>query len=141
MKFRLLLGLALAFLCGGCADSPIPPAYTVPTPTGNTATVCFYRNRRYEGSGIAYHIQEGGRELGVLNSGRFFYRSVTPGEHVFESHGFISKVGRAYLRARAGQTYYVRAGSATGLYAAELTLNIINEDEGLSMLHRLKPQD
>ncbi len=136
-----LLCVSAVLLLGGCNDSPDYRAYRLPAPTGSRALVCFYRDRKYEGSGVAYHIRDEGREVGVLNAGRFFYVNVTPGEHEFESHGFISKAGRAYLYAKAGQTYYVKADFATGLLAAELTLNIMNEDEGRSMLHRLKLQD
>ncbi len=138
MRQRFWLCLLALALLNGCADQPAQPGYTLPTPGKNSALVCFYRERKYQGSGIVYRIRETGREIGILPNGKFFYVYVPPGEHIFEAHGFISEPGRARLVAKPGRTYFVKADFSTGFYAAHLDLNIMNEDEGQSMTDRLR---
>jgi len=135
---------ALAFvlmICGLCYGQE-----TAPTPLlsqQNQATIYVYRNFYHVTFGKeAPDISVNGEKLAVLDEGRYFVASVTPGFLIVTSGK--KKDNRVEIDARPGETYYLRVRAHPGKLFARFELFRVSKEEAkqdAEKLQYVKPND
>ncbi len=133
MKQKLRDALLMTILCApvavmaqeAAAPAPEPAASTEAaasaTPSGETGTVIFFREKKFAGGAIRYKVRENGVELCKLASGTFCTVQVPVGKHEYEVHS--ESKDRLTLEVESGETYYVLGGMSIGVFAGRPNLS------------------
>lgn len=133
-----ILVLISAILLSSCVNVETLQRHSLPQPLPNKALIYFYREGRFEGSAVGYHIFEAGQELGSMRNGSFFYVYATPGGHIYELHVPLSSPIQRRVTVAAGKTYYLQGGFYVGALSSNLTFNVMNEQDGAAALDHLQ---
>jgi hypothetical protein len=96
-------------------------------PQTSTATICFYRAHRFEGSALKPPLYVDEIEVAHLHNGDAVQVTVTPGAHQIHSN---DKSTGIELDAKAGQTYFVRVDIKTGAWKGHGQITLIDPQEG-----------
>lgn len=112
MKRRLVIALfAFAAILGGTSLAQQTPVPAVKA-GGNTASVVFFRAKRFVGAVEGMKIFEGDVELGRLRNGTYFTIQATPGRHQYAAHSLMKDL--LTLEVDPGEVYYVQGNITTG---------------------------
>ncbi len=133
-KFLVCL---FAILLGSCVNVETIQHHTLPQVRPDKALIYFYREGRFEGSAVGYHIFESGQELGSMRNGSFFHIYAVPGEHIYELHVPLSSAIQRRINVVAGKTYYLQIGLYVGGFSSNLTFNVMNDQDGAAALDHL----
>ena len=138
-KSFLISGVAALALCIGASISTqaAEPAAAAPGAAAEgTATVIFFRPRKFVGAAIGFKVRENGTEMGKLRNGKYFSLKVKPGTHAYDVHGETKDV--LTLEVEAGQTYYVQGTLGVGIVAGRPNLSPSDQSTFDSMKDKLK---
>ena len=96
-------------------------------PQVSTATICFYRPHRFEGSALKPPIFVDDTDIAHLHNGDAVQVTVAPGSHNVHSN---DKSTGIELDAKAGQTYFVRVDIKAGAWKGHGQITLIDPQEG-----------
>jgi hypothetical protein len=121
--------LVVLAACASKTTSYMRDAQPAPPPGPNECKVIVYRLAKYaQGKHfpIYEHENEDGRLLGFTETDCYFELKCAPGKHLFLTWG----EGKAFIEAdlAGGKTYYIRAYSKYGYWAARPGFAPVNKD-------------
>ena len=93
----------------------------------STATVCFYRPHRFEGSALKPPVYVDDIDVAHIHNGDAVQVTLSPGAHKVYSN---DKSTGIELDAKAGQTYYVRVDIKAGAWKGHGQITLIDPQEG-----------
>ncbi len=127
-----LFAAALTFsVLVGCVSVPMDSPDTdaklkaFPTPPPGQAGLYIYRDS-YIGQGLKMRVKIDGEIIGETLNHVYFYRLITPGQHVIATESEFSD-NTLDLLAVAGQNYYIRQSMKIGFFLGGANLKLMQE--------------
>jgi hypothetical protein len=125
----ILAVLLLALVACSKTTSYMRDAQPTPPPGPNESKVIVYRSAKWGGGKhfpIYEYVDEDGKLLGFTETDCYFEFKCTPGKHLFLTWG----EGKAFIEADLApqKTYYIRAYSKYGYWAARPGFSPVNKD-------------
>jgi len=103
------------------------PAKDSAVPSPETATICFYRPHRFQGSALKPSIYVDDSQVARLKNGESVSVTVPAGQHRVYSNDKSTGID---LDAKGGQTYYVRMDIETGMWKGHGGITLVDPQEG-----------
>jgi len=103
------------------------PAKEAALPPTETATICFYRPRRFQGSALKPSIYVDDSQVARLKNGETVNITIPAGQHRVYSNDKATGID---LDVKAGQTYYVRLDIQTGMWKGHGGITLVDAQEG-----------
>ncbi|WP_043309362.1 DUF2846 domain-containing protein [Pseudomonas sp. ML96] len=125
------LGIALL---SGCASVPMESSEkdqalkAFPTPPQDQAGLYIFRDSSL-GPALKKTVTVDGEVIGETAINTYFYRTVTPGQHVLATESEFSD-NTLTLNAEAGKNHYVRQYIKLGVFVGGANLEQVSETEG-----------
>lgn len=150
--FLLLLFSAFAFSqepqsSAPQSSAPEPPAATPaatqtaeapPAQPSGTATLVFYRPKRFVGSGLTPSVYFDGEEIARLDNGRYFVMQVPAGSHKLQSS---MKADPTPIELKDGQLQFLEMVILSGNWRGGGRLIPTGETDARDAVKKLKPLD
>ncbi|MCF7939824.1 MAG: DUF2846 domain-containing protein [Spirochaetales bacterium] len=125
---RYWLAVALLLLLTGCTAIG-GQQFTELTPPSGKAVIYIYRTRTFVGGAVSYPIFINNQKVTTLPHTAYYAFPADPGE-VFITAKTPENEAHIKLTVKAGQEYYIKGGTATGVFAGRATLNQVHPDQG-----------
>jgi len=114
-----------------------------PNPTGESATVIFYRLPNYVGSGVRMKIMANGEPVVMLRNNSYYEYLFNPGEYIFTCK--MGPEARLKLTLEPGKTYYIKGYINAGFWSSIPVLEVVDPISGRAVveggtLRPLEPQ-
>jgi Protein of unknown function (DUF2846) len=143
MKAFVCLALLLTLSAAGFAQAPVQTGQTVTKTdvTANkdaTATLVFYRPKRFYGSGLTPSVFVNGEEVARMDNGRYFVLAVKPGTIKLSSS---MKHDPTPTEVTAGKVQYFEMAILTGTWKGGGRLIPTSAADAQEALKKLKPLD
>ncbi len=142
MKAIAVFVLLFVFAVGAVCQTPAPASGTAAKPeakaAAQTATLVFYRPKRFYGSGLTPSIYVNGDEIARMDNGRFFVMAVKPGTIRIASS---MKQDPLEVEAKAGKTEFMELAIMTGTWKGGGRLIPTAAADAREALKKLKPLD
>ena len=143
MKAIAIFVLLSVFAVGAVCQTPAPAGGTATKPEAKaaaqqTATLVFYRPKRFYGSGLTPSIYVNGDEIARMDNGRFFILAVKPGTLRIASS---MKQDPLEVEAKAGKTEFMEMAIMTGTWKGGGRLIPTAAGDAKEALKKLKPLD
>lgn len=143
MKAFASLLLLLTFSAVGFCQTATPASAPAAKPQAKaaaeeTATIVFYRPKRFYGSGLTPSIVVNGEQIARMDNGRFFVLAVKPGTLKVES---TMKHDPLQIEAKAGKTEFLEMAILTGTWKGGGRLIPTASADAREALKKLKPLD
>ena len=106
-------------------------------PTNNKATIVFFREGHYAGSGLKPSVYIDGKEVERLSNGRWFSVEVEPGKHELGSSA--KNEAHTVIQPAAGETVYVQLVIVPGTWRGAGRLLQVDSKEAQEKIAKLKP--
>ncbi|MDD0842829.1 DUF2846 domain-containing protein [Pseudomonas sp. Gutcm_11s] len=135
MSKKMMCAAALGVaLLSGCASVPMESAEkdqalkAFPTPPQDQAGLYIFRDSSL-GPALKKTVKVDGEVIGETAINTYFYRTVTPGEHVLATESEFGD-NSLTLNAEAGKNHYVRQYIKFGVFVGGANLEQVSEAEG-----------
>ncbi|WP_394561230.1 DUF2846 domain-containing protein [Aquipseudomonas alcaligenes] len=135
MSKKMMCAAALGVaLLSGCASVPMESSEkdqalkTFPTPPQDQAGLYIFRDSSL-GPALKKTVTVDGEVIGETAINTYFYRTVTPGQHVLATESEFSD-NTLTLNAEAGKNHYVRQYIKLGVFVGGANLEQVSETEG-----------
>jgi len=131
MMFAAVLGVALL---SGCASVPMESfekdqaLKAFPTPPQDQAGLYIFRDSSL-GPALKKTVKVDGEVIGETAINTYFYRTITPGEHVLATESEFGE-NTLNLNAEAGKNHFVRQYIKFGVFVGGANLEQVSEAEG-----------
>lgn len=127
-KFILLATITLLY---GCANVGANfNADDIKEAPYDAATVYFYRPSKLAGSALTWPIVANGVEIGTLDYGAYFMRTLSPG--AYQIHSDSAMIDRVEtINFEAGRTYFVKCYLDMGLWVNSIRLVLVHPDQAI----------
>lgn len=130
------LTLLLLVLTAACNSVQTGSQYSAPVPSGQLATVFFYRTHDSPGGAVGVDIKDNGLDLGTLQDGTYFVYHANPGQHAFTVT--TDTTATQNLNLQAGATYYIKAGVVSSQHLFHPSLSVVFDLQGQSAIQNLR---
>jgi hypothetical protein len=107
--------------------------------SSNTASVTFYRPKRFTGSGLTPSVYVDGKEVLRLDNGRYYTIQLPVGKHTIESS--MKKHAPLEVELKAGESAFFEMVILTGNWRGGGRLVPVSADEAQEAMKKLKPLD
>jgi hypothetical protein len=143
MKAIAVFVLLLVCAVGAVCQKPAPAKGTPTKPAAKaavqqTATLVFYREKRFYGTSLKPQIYVNGEEIAKLDNGRFFVLALKPGTYQIE---FSPKQDALQVEAKPGKTEVLELLIISDSWKGEGRLIPADTDNARDALAKLKPLD
>lgn len=135
MSKKMMCAAALGVaLLSGCASVPMESSEkdqalkAFPTPPQDQAGLYIFRDSSL-GPALKKTVTVDGEVIGETAINTYFYRTVTPGQHVLATESEFSD-NSLTLNAEAGKNHYVRQYIKLGVFVGGANLEQVSETEG-----------
>lgn len=133
--------LSVCFLIGplfvaGCASTVSQQSNVVPEPGSEKALVCFIREWKFFGGGVAYRIKERGEVIAVLPNASYVYLLATPGRHIYT--GEEDAKSDPVVTLEAGRAYFFKCYPIAINSGSRLVIETTDEAYAKERLSRLR---
>jgi hypothetical protein len=137
--FLLLLAFAAGVVCeAATAPGDSASKTEMKAAAEATATLVFYRPKRFYGSGLTPSVYVNGEQVARLDNGRFFVLSVKPGTLKIASS---MKHDPLEIQAKAGKTEFMEMAIMTGTWKGGGRLIPTAAADAKEAIKKLKPLD
>ncbi|TIH10490.1 DUF2846 domain-containing protein [Pseudomonas leptonychotis] len=139
-RFKLFIAALGIAVLSGCASVPMdtPSAdaalKSFPAPPADQAGLYIYRDS-FAGQGLKKTVKIDGEVIGETANRTYFYRHISPGNHVLATESEFSD-NAINLLAVAGQNYYVRQSIKMGVFVGGAKLDVVPEETAQKHLQK-----
>lgn len=126
LSLLLLIGVLLSGV--GCTSLGGQQFTRLESPQ-DKAVIYIYRPRTFVGGAVSYPIFINNTKVTTLPHTAYYTYLADPGE-VFVSAKTPENEAHVKLQAKAGQEYYIKGGTATGVFSGRATLNQVHPKQG-----------
>jgi hypothetical protein len=130
----IILSLVISSFLTGCATVPLAPVEEdtarkmFDSPQQGTTGLYIYRNSTLGGA-LKKSIYIDGELIGESAPMTYFFRELSPGEHILSTESEFSN-NDLIVNMKAAQNYFVRHYIKMGLFVGGANLEIVPEEEG-----------
>ena len=135
-KFVIGVSLGASFFMTGCASVPMAPVEQdtamkkFEAPTDGNAGVYVYRNT-FVGQALKKTVTLDGQVIGETANKVYFYKKITPGEHVLSTESEFSD-NTLNFSAEAGHNYFFEQYIKMGVFVGGANVKAVSESEGMA---------
>lgn len=141
---QLMLGSALlaSLILTGCASVPMESAEQdaamkrFTAPSADKAGLYIYRNS-FAGKALKKSLSVDGKVIGETANKVYFYREVTPGEHVIATESEFSDNSLTF-QAEGGKNYFARQYIKVGVFVGGAGIEMVDEATGMKEVSESK---
>ena len=133
-RFIISAGIVSALVISGCASVPMASKEEdlalkqFPAPPDNLAGLYVYRNSSV-GQALYKTVKLDGQEIGETANEVYFYRTITPGNHVLATESEFSD-NEVNFTAKEGNNYYAEQYIKMGVFVGGANIRMVSESVG-----------
>ncbi len=133
-KILMLLTLVFSVYLTGCATVPMAPTADdqlrkqFSAPSEGKTGLYMYRNSNF-GAALKKEISVDGQLVGATAPMTYFYREVSPGQHVLSTQSEFGN-NDLIIKTDQGMNYFVRQYIKMGVFVGGANLELVSEEDG-----------